>query len=498
MVRKLLGNSNLWLLVIILLAAILRFYRLPDYIQFLGDEGRDVLAVKRMIVNHEWTFLGPTASVGGFYIGALYYYFMLPFLLLFRLDPVGPAVLSALFGLALIYFTYRFCARFFNYRVGLLAAFLIAISPKMVDISRFSWNPNPMPLFSLLTIYFLYQSKISGRKFYSFLAGLCLGVLFELHYIDLAFAPIVGLGIILLFPWRQWLLQFLLVGAGWLLGNSPFLLFEVRHDFPNTRTALEFIFRGGKTVAPRSFNLIWLFNDISRILYEIVFGFRGIFLNSLLYGSLIALVLWIVINFRKKDNQPKIILLLLWLVLGVWGVGSYQGTLYDHYFGYLFPLPFILVSLGLSYLLSKKYLGVIFIVVISLLTYNELIRLYVWHPPNNLLQQTQSVDRIIMEMSSGLPYNLALITPGNSDHAYRYYLEVWGKPPVTILNPQLDPERKTVTSQLIVICEGSMECHPLGNPLWEVAGFGRANIEETRIGPAGITLYKLSHYQGPT
>ena len=68
------------IVLILLLAAYLRLYNISGYMTFLGDEGRDVLVVKRMIVDHKWTLLGPTASVGGFFLGPIYYYFMLPFL----------------------------------------------------------------------------------------------------------------------------------------------------------------------------------------------------------------------------------------------------------------------------------------------------------------------------------------------------------------------------------------------------------------------------------
>ncbi|EKD67760.1 MAG: hypothetical protein ACD_48C00233G0002, partial [uncultured bacterium] len=77
------------ILVILVLAAYLRLYRIADYMTFLGDEGRDVLIVKRMIVDHKFTLLGPTASVGGFFMGPIYYYFMLPFLWAWNLNPVG-------------------------------------------------------------------------------------------------------------------------------------------------------------------------------------------------------------------------------------------------------------------------------------------------------------------------------------------------------------------------------------------------------------------------
>ena len=63
-------NWSLILLVgILLIASFFRLYRVRDYLVFLGDEGRDALVWQRMIVDHKFTLLGPTASVGGFYLG---------------------------------------------------------------------------------------------------------------------------------------------------------------------------------------------------------------------------------------------------------------------------------------------------------------------------------------------------------------------------------------------------------------------------------------------
>ena len=85
------------LLLILLVAAFMRLYRIQDYMTFLGDEGRDVLVVYNILHGH-LTLLGPTSSVGGFFLGPIYYYFMAPFLWLFNYNPVGPAVMVAFFG----------------------------------------------------------------------------------------------------------------------------------------------------------------------------------------------------------------------------------------------------------------------------------------------------------------------------------------------------------------------------------------------------------------
>jgi hypothetical protein len=63
---------------------------------------------------------------------------------------------------------------------------------------------------------------------------------------------------------------------------------------------------------------------------------------------------------------------------------------------------------------------------------------------------------------------------------------------VTIENLAVDPLRKSVTDQLLVVCEDPT-CQPLGNALWEIAGFGRAEI----VGQWDVSVvkvYKLRHY----
>ena len=123
------------LLGILGLAAILRLYRIGDYMNFLGDEGRDALVVYN-ILHGKLTLLGPTSSVGGFFLGPIYYYFSAPFLFLSKFDPVGPAIMVALFGIATVWLVYKLGETVFNKNVGLISAFLYAISPTVIIYSR--------------------------------------------------------------------------------------------------------------------------------------------------------------------------------------------------------------------------------------------------------------------------------------------------------------------------------------------------------------------------
>ena len=154
MIKKFLTQN--WLLVLILiLGAFLRFYRLGDYMEFLGDQGRDVLVIRNFFKHKDLFFIGPQTSIGNMYLGPYFYYLIAPSLLLANFNPVGPAAFIALLSLATIVLVYFVGQKWFSHPVGLIAAFLFAISPVVIKYSNFIWNPNVMPLFSLLFIYFL-------------------------------------------------------------------------------------------------------------------------------------------------------------------------------------------------------------------------------------------------------------------------------------------------------------------------------------------------------
>ncbi len=484
------------LVFVILLGAFLRLYRIADYITFLGDEGRDVLVVKRIIVDHKFTLLGPTASVGGFFLGPIYYYFMIPFLWAFRLDPVGPAVMVALFGIATVFLVYKAGKDFFNNRVGLLAAGLYAISPLVVAYSRSSWNPNLMPFFSLLIIWVTWKMVVEGKPKFLLLIGFLFGILIQLHYLAVFLMVVVAVYLLRFFRQFKYLKYYFGAIGGFLLGWLPFLLFELRHNFPNFQTLYRFILFGEET------GFVWrkffpIITDVSfRLFNRLVTNNQTTLGYFLIFGSLVTFFFF----WFKKRKQEKVFqrcsLLGLWLIVGVGLFIFYQKPIYDYYFGFMFPLPFLLTAFALTRIarINKISCSLALLLYCSIIFVN-LRGISFRYPANRQLEQTKQIAKIILEKTEGKPFNFALITGQNSDHAYRYFLEIWGRKPITIENPQIDPERKTVTDQLLVVCEIA-DCKPLGHSLWEIAGFGRAEIVGSWPAPGGIAVMKLVHYQG--
>ena len=218
------------LFLILILAASLRLWNLPNRMVFLADQGRDMLRVYELFSTRRLTLLGPSSSQGNFFFGPLYYYLITPGLVLAKFHPIGAALTIILVDLVGIYFLFRLTHSF--------AAILIyATNPLLIRWSQSALNPFFIPGLALICLYCLKQ-----RQF--FLSGLLAGFIFQLHYSSILF-------ILLIFAWAKSKVRFLL---GLLLGIAPILAFELRHEFFNTHAIWAFL----ATPGPRYFNLHYL------------------------------------------------------------------------------------------------------------------------------------------------------------------------------------------------------------------------------------------------
>lgn len=490
-VQRLSGKNSFALILILAAASFLRLYSIRDYIIFLGDEGRDALVWLNIVEKGKFTLLGPTASVSGFYLGPIYYYLALPFYWIWR-DPVGPAIFVALTGIATVWLIWFINQKWFGPTAGLFSAWSYATANLIIRYSRASWNPNPLPFFSLLGLYWISNGSRHNKIWQIAGAGVCLGIAWQLHYLALILTPVY---ILIIFteiwlhhrqslknffsPFIVYLLIFIL---GWLTSFSPFLIFEFRHNFPNTRSVIEFITRPGGAVL--KFEVLGLsrsfIRNLHRLFYTVFSWQNNTF--SFTVAAIVTLTGTIIAAAKQRWS------LLIWILLSLSVLSLYQGNIENYYYGLLFPAPFILTGILVDFLFKKSQISRLFITITAILfALNQSRYWFIRNQPNHILEQTNRITNEIIRLSDNNPFNFALITAGNSDHAYRYFLEKKKATPT--------PLKDQITSQLIAVCEKQeSECQPLGNPIWEIAGFGRAEIAKKITVPPGLTLYRLKHY----
>jgi len=487
-----------FLFFILFLAAFLRLYRITGYMEFLGDQARDVLIVRDFLKNGNFFFIGPQTSIGNMYLPPFYYYLIAPALFLANYSPVGPAIFIALLGVLTVFLVYFVGKKLFSSEAGLVAAFLYAISPSVIRYSNFSWNPNIMPLCSLLTIYSLYQIWQKGKIKWLIPLSVCLVMGLNAHYLSLLLIPLSGLFVLLSYlklktkPKKQKkLIRWSFIALGiFLLSLLPLVLFDLRNNGQNIGAIIEFFTVRQTTVNLKAYKAI---PNLWPIFTQIITDLPGAKqkIPGLLFSAFLGLSSLLLIFRKRKKTSPAFLLILSWFFIVLVGLGLYKQHIYTHYFGLVFPAPFLLLGYFLTLLApklkkDKKYYHPILVFIALVLSLPSFKNSHLLWPPNRQLEVAQTTAQKIINESEGQPFNLALLAKMNYDDTYEYPLKRKDAPLFTI--------HEKLTDQLFVICEPhpDINCDPHSNPLWEIAAFGWAK-EVGKWSVGDITITKLVH-----
>ena len=90
--KKLYTPWNLLILIILLLAFILRAYRIEALLDFHYDQGRDAKIIWDLWHSGKLFLIGPTTGLDGIFLGPFYYYLIAPFYLIGGGNPVVPSL----------------------------------------------------------------------------------------------------------------------------------------------------------------------------------------------------------------------------------------------------------------------------------------------------------------------------------------------------------------------------------------------------------------------
>lgn len=479
--------KNYWLVIVILLiASFLRLYRISDYMEFLGDQGRDVTIIKDFLKNGNLFFIGPQTSIGNMYLGPYFYYLIAPSLLLSNFSPIGPAVFIALINIATVALIFFVAKKWFDLKTAYISAFLYAISPVVIKFSNFIWNPNIMPFFALLFIYFFFETISKHNYKYFIYASLAFIMVMNSHYLGLAILPLVGIYWLLnlykliktksakLKPFLKYTFLAFFI---FFLSLTPQILFDIKHNGQNTKALLTFFIQRETTVNIKAYKSIpvlpSLFNQVNTRLLAGKDINTGLVI-SIVFAFLLFLVL---IKFKKQKNTFWYIF--FWYLSGLVALALYKQHIYDHYFAFLFPAVFILIG----FIISKfKYVGILLLILITVFSLLE--NPFRWQP-NNQLKTVNQIADLVIDNSNNQDFNFALLAKQNYDPPYRYILN--NKQAKIVNLPQ------NLASQLFVVCEPfQIECNPINNPEWAIAAFGWAKIDnQWEIN--GIKIFKLVH-----
>lgn len=466
-----------WVLIIFLIGTFLRFYRLDAFVTFLGDQGRDTLVIKRILTAEHFPAIGPVTSVGNVYLGPFYYYFIAPWLLLSSFNPIGLTIGVAFFSSLYILVNYFVIKKIFNTKVAFLSTSLIAFSFILIDFARFSWNPNLVPLFSLLTIYFFIIAFVKYEWPYFLLGGAFLAFSIQLHYLALFLgAAIFVLTLVKLWQNKKNIKKIttgiIQSGASFLLFSVPLIFFDLKHNFLNSKSFLNQLSSSGNIAGDKLSNLINTWSSIGK--YSL--GLEQNWMAAL--PMAISIIISVVVIVKSKNQIRDFFIVFLVTILGI---SFFGGPKYPHYFGIVYPMFYVVVTYLFSTISGKWGNILIALFILTFVSLNYQKYYFLKDGGSYQIERAKKISKTVYDNVEYDDFALTAIPEVYSDHTARYFLEIWGKKPQ-------ERDSKLRTKELFVICEE--KCKPIGNPIYDIALFAPTYISgEWQID--NVKIYKL-------
>lgn len=370
-----LNKWNIVLAFILIIGAFLRFYRLPQNLNFHGELGFDYLAVKNIVEGKQTLLLGPPLSHPWLKLAPLFYWIMAVLLPIFDWHPLVGAYFFAALGVIGIWVFYMVLKRLSNEKIALISAYLMAISPYWLHITRSSRFNFPVTILFLPYLYFLVKVlKEKGKGI--FWLGFTLGLMYNFFPAIITLLPAAFIAIFI--KRREIRLQSLGKGLlGLVIPILPFLLYNVLNKFEiifDLAVWLPYRIAGFLGLYPKNTATPEILRDNFTSLYEFFWQSflpkENLLVLLLVLGLIVYFVYQVKVKvFGKLNNywlSLTIIFFLTYLALFLHGAPPI------HYYYSILPIPIVLFS-HLVYDLSKFKLGLyLSAVILVLITYFSL------------------------------------------------------------------------------------------------------------------------------
>lgn len=278
------------LLLIGILFISLRLYELPRTLDFFGDVGRDFFVLQNWFQTYKPPLLGPQTSVVSFNQSAFYFYMLFPFFLL-----SGKSLLSTTYAIIGVYalcfvlgfFIIRKYKPQYTYRFFSILL-LMSIHPQFVLQHREVWNPSFAAPFLLLASLSLLVVKTMPRIQRMLLFCFSLSIAVSLTYSIIPLA----LTLFIVYLWQSKNRAQLIVCqfASGLLINMPTVLFELKHNFPLTKTLFS------QEMLKQSSDIPMKFRLLDR------FMFQNEFLTILIIGLILIAIFFYYYQYKKGNE----------------------------------------------------------------------------------------------------------------------------------------------------------------------------------------------------
>lgn len=397
-------------------------YLLDNAVAFGFDHGKDSLAVLHMILLRSPKLIGPWTSIPGLYFGPGWYYLLAPAYFLTGLNPVSAVYVMILLLLIQVFLAYKF--------FGKIYAIIITSAPFWLIISTSAWNPFPMPLLTLVILIVLDLVKKDKRLSLKRTAVLGIASSLGFHFSTAyaIFYPVAILGILFFLKPKVSIKTVLSGIAGFIMPFIPQILFELRHDFIQTKGVVNFLFNK-EAIQTGSLNF---FSVFKATVGELSLGFipelKG-FESPLTKGLILSILFFIAISsfwttIKKQSLKQSIYYFLLIIFFILIPCVGFSFLHFNVWYTYAM-LPVIVLIVVKIINSSPTFLKIIYCLLLLLTPVFALFNYYEIQKDTYLssrafLPVKQQALSIIRQKSNSEPFASFHFVPDIYDFSYQY------------------------------------------------------------------------------
>jgi len=348
------------MMVILLLGFVWRIYNFEKGFSFAHDQDLYSWIAKDILINHHQRLIGQITSVDGVFIGSAYYYLIAIFYWIFNLNPLSAVIPTVAGGMITIGSIYWVFTRHFGKNIGFIGAFIYSVSFGIAAFDRWSVPTQPTMLWSVWYLLVILEA-IRGNKKIIYLYAVLLGLLWQIHIalLPVAIIPLLAYGFK-----KIELKKILIAGVILMLTASPFFLFEIRHDFSQSRAMFSGSQKemGGPT---GKMKVVKVLNASGKeIQTRLMFGWDEVKKTEYVWFGYLALFTFI--YYKRREWRRHLLVLSLWpismLIIQFWS----RRIVSEYYFSNIIPIWILLMSMVLGEI-KRKYVLLVLAVSYGLL-----------------------------------------------------------------------------------------------------------------------------------
>jgi len=410
---KLFFKSNLFLIILVsFFALFFSLLKLNNGYTFDWDQSDDASKVLSIIQQRKPLLIGPRVSNdNGFFVGPYHYYFLLPFFLLTKGDPIAGAYAVIFINILTTIISFLLISKISNQKIALLSSFLISIC-----LGKTCWSVMYGPLIAIVAFYICYQAV--NNKFYFPLAMLFAGFISNIHLVPASLVPIIIFSFFLSKN-KPKLKEVFLGIIFFCVPFVPLITFDLRHNFLNLNKLALMIFGNSNTFEVTT-KYVWL-RSFWRSLN--IFDLFPIILERLFFLSLL-----IISPFFFKDKKNKV-LVSVWILFPLLILSQYKGAISEYYYGMVIALIPFFLSFILLKIINKKIFIFLLVFILFLISINSIIS---QNSSTITLDDKKAIVSYLINQKQDQPFNLSYETDIGFDFGFNYLFNYYGTTPKNV------------------------------------------------------------------